>query len=75
MNLEIYKERLKPKYYLNLRYLDKKKILLYFCDENGLDHIQGHIAEITSDGKLYLYQNIAPDLGLQLDGFGRIKID
>ena len=49
------------------------RVDLYVVEEDGNWRGGGHIATLSSAG-LYLKPNIDPEIGLPLDGMGRIKL-
>lgn len=77
MKLEIYREK-EPEQenIVRLRLMDGSSgIFLTAVDKNGDVVGGGFLARITTSGTLKLSSNVSEEIGLQLDGHGRIIIE
>lgn len=71
MKMRIYKEKTEKEIYFKLLQ-DINNISLYAVNENGT--LLSTVLSIKSDGTLYLYEGIAPNIGLKLDERGKIIV-
>jgi len=77
MKLEIYEEKKVEEdkvVRIQLR-RDRGRVFLVVVDEKGLPLTNGNILCFRSEGDLHLMPGINPDIGLDLDDEGRIKIE
>ena len=51
------------------------EVNLIAVDKNGNKISRGNILFLTNEGKLRLHAGVSADLGLQLDGDGRIVVE
>ena len=50
-------------------------IVINAVDENGDIVAGGHLVKLRTTGRIWHCRNVDPDLGFDLDGNGRIKLD
>lgn len=62
-----------PKFFLKLNARSDEAVDLVAVDEKGGPIKQGYIAKFTAGG-VYLYADLNPKLGFELDGSARIKL-